>query len=187
MNSAQNSFFLPSWMNCNSIQGTTIIHSLYEDSDVENVLLIEYVKCMVAKQVLDSAVSIVAGLKAGGSGFSAWQSRFFLFATTSRLVIGTTQPSVQQVSRFYPWGKMKVTTYFLSNSKINMWSYTFTPRYVCIVWRKEARNSFTFLYCFVLGFLQFDIGLGWYIFRTWYGLCISCFFYVSSMLVSVTV
>jgi hypothetical protein len=44
---------------------------LYEDSDVENVLLIEYVKCMVAKQVLDSAVSIVAGLKAGGSGFSA--------------------------------------------------------------------------------------------------------------------
>jgi len=97
---------------------------------------------------------IVTVVWAGQLGFDSWQGLgIFLFATTSRPSLGLTLPPI-------PWvlGVISLEVKHLgckadhsppSSAEVkNVWSYTFAPQYILMVWcLVRHRDNFTFFYC----------------------------------------
>jgi hypothetical protein len=73
----------------------------------------------------------------------------FLFATTSRLTLGPSQPPIQWVpGAIYPGLKQVVKLITLSSSAEvkNVWGYTSTPPYIMVWCLVKHRDSFTFTF-----------------------------------------
>jgi hypothetical protein len=90
------------------------------------------------RQGLGLVSQYMTRLLAWWPGFDSRQSRIFLFDTTSRPTLGSTQSPIQWVPVVLPgvrWLRHEAHHSPPSSADVkNAWSYTFTPPYVCMAW-----------------------------------------------------
>jgi hypothetical protein len=114
-------------------------------------LLFHFTHTLVGNQ--DSSVSVVTRLRAGRSGFYFRHGLgFCLFATASRLALGSTEPPIRVPGGPFPGVKRPGReTDHSSPSSTEVWnarSYTSTPPYVfmaCYLVKQRDNLSFTIL------------------------------------------
>jgi hypothetical protein len=90
-------------------------------------------------------------LRTGRPEFNSWQCQWmdFFFVTTSKPILGPTQPPIQWVpgalTPRIKWPERESDNSPPFTVEINAWSYAFTPKYLFMEWRLVKTQGYVFM------------------------------------------